>query len=147
MISTPDRQKIVTLINTARRNGARLAAACKVVQIDPRIYQRWTRGGRVLADKRPLIKRAAPANKLNPEERQRVLDICHEPTYASMAPGQIVPRLADKGYYLASESSFYRILYEADEHNIIVVGIQNPGTISCLRAIVRQVPTWCGVGI
>jgi putative transposase len=45
-----------------------------------------------------------------------VLALCHEPAYASLPPGQIVPRLADQGKYLASEASFYRILREADEH-------------------------------
>ena len=39
MISTPDRRRIVELINTARRSGARLAPACKVARIDPRTYQ------------------------------------------------------------------------------------------------------------
>ena len=117
MISTPDRRRIVALINTARRNGARLAPACKVARIDPRTYQRWTKNGKVQSGKRPLVARPEPANKLTPEERQSVLDTCHKPAYASMAPGQIVPRLADEGFYLASESSFYRILHEADEQH------------------------------
>lgn len=43
--------------------------------------------------------------------------ICHEPDYASLPPGQIVPRLADQGQYIASESSFYRILHDADEQH------------------------------
>lgn len=117
MISTPDRRRIVTLINTARRDGARLAPACRVACIDVRTYQRWTKHGRIQADKRPVVTRPVPANKLTPEERQRVLDTCHKPVYASMAPGQIVPRLADEGLYLASESSFYRILHEAGEQH------------------------------
>ncbi|KAB8308346.1 IS3 family transposase [Erwinia endophytica] len=36
--------------------------------------------------------------------------MCHQPAYASLPPSQIVPRLADEGRYLASESSFYRVL-------------------------------------
>ena len=32
--------------------------------------------------------------------------------YCDLAPSQIVPRLADKGEYVASESTFYRILRE-----------------------------------
>ena len=46
-----------------------------------------------------------------------MLALCHAPAYASLPPGQIVPRLADQGEYMASESSFYRILREADEHH------------------------------
>jgi len=117
MISTPDRRRIVTLIDAARRAGARLSPACNVAGIDVRTYQRWTKGGKVKPDKRPLVSRPAPANKLTQEERQCVLDTCHHPAYASMPPGQIVPRLADQGYYLASESSFYRILHDADEQH------------------------------
>jgi transposase InsO family protein len=45
------------------------------------------------------------------------LDICHQPQYASLPPGQIVPRLADQGCYIASESSFYRILHAAGEQH------------------------------
>lgn len=51
------------------------------------------------------------------KERAQVLAICHEPVYASLPPSQIVPRLADEGRYIASESSFYRILREADEQH------------------------------
>jgi putative transposase len=39
----------------------------------------------------------------------------NEPRFASLPPTQIVPRLADEGQYLASESSFYRILREENQ--------------------------------
>jgi len=105
------------LINTARRDGARLAPACQVADISVRTYQRWTEDGKVKPDRRPTAQRPEPANKLTTAERQCVLDICHRPEYASLPPGQIVPRLADQGEYIASESSFYRVLHEADEQH------------------------------
>lgn len=117
MISTPDRRKTVVLINKARHDGARLAPACQVAGISARTYQRWREDGTVKPDQRPRAQRPEPANKLSTEERQRVLEICHQPEYASLPPGQIVPRLADQGHYIASESSFYRILHEADEQH------------------------------
>jgi transposase InsO family protein len=117
MISTADRRKTVVLINTARRDGARLAPACQVAGISSRTYQRWTEDGNVQSDHRPTARRPEPANKLIVEERERVLNICHQPEYASLPPGQIVPRLADQGKYIASESSFYRVLHEADEQH------------------------------
>ena len=43
--------------------------------------------------------------------------ICNESTYQSLPPSQIVPRLADEGKYIASESSFYRVLREAEQVN------------------------------
>lgn len=39
-----------------------------------------------------------------------MLDVCNQPEYASLPPSQIVPKLADDGTYLASESTVYRIL-------------------------------------
>ncbi|PIL19078.1 hypothetical protein P775_16490, partial [Puniceibacterium antarcticum] len=51
-----------------------------------------------------------PANKLSLGERAAVLDACNCEQFSSLPPSQIVPKLADQGRYLASESSFYRIL-------------------------------------
>jgi len=71
----------------------------------------------VRTDLRPEVPRPAPANKLSSEERKTVLSACHNPRYAGLPPGQIVPKLADQGVYIASESSFYLLLREADEQH------------------------------
>ena len=110
MISTPDRQNSVTLIMDASAAGARLRNACAEVNISERSLRRWIAGGAVHADQRPLIARPEPPNKLTDAERQAVLDACNSMEFNSLPPSQIVPRLADQGQYLASESSFYRIL-------------------------------------
>lgn len=117
MISPTDRQQAVALITEAQRAGARLAAACAELGLDLRTYQRWTREAVLKVDGRPGAVRPAPANKLSATEQAAVLAICHEPRYASLPPGQIVPRLADEGTYIASESSFYRLLRQADEQH------------------------------
>ena len=117
MISTADRRKTVTLINEAYQAGARLEPACQVVGISTRTYQRWIKRGTVQSDQRPTAKRPQPSNKLSSEERQQVLNICHQPEYASLPPCQIVPRLADEGTYIASEASIYRILHDADQQH------------------------------
>ena len=44
MISTPDRQLAVSLIDEARAAGARLKLSCGVLGITARIDQRWTKG-------------------------------------------------------------------------------------------------------
>ncbi|MCU7895386.1 MAG: IS3 family transposase, partial [Candidatus Thiodiazotropha sp. (ex Lucinoma aequizonata)] len=80
-----------------------------------RTYKRWTDGDGVKADGRPDAERPEPANKLKSEERQQILETCNEEAYRSLPPSQIVPALADKDTYIASESSFYRILKEADQ--------------------------------
>ena len=64
----------------------------------------------IKADARTTVERPAPSNKLSVEEVQAVLAACHRPDMAHLPPTQIVPRLADEGVYLASESTFYRIL-------------------------------------
>jgi transposase InsO family protein len=117
MISSPHRQQAVELIQQARLSGARLPPACIELGIDVRTYQRWTRGGKLNGDARPDALRPLPANQLSAAERAQVLAVCHAPAYASLPPGQIVPRLADQGQYIASESSFYRILRAASEHH------------------------------
>lgn len=110
MISTPDRQGAVALINEARASGARQRLACREIGITARTFERWVRAGDVKADARPVAVRPRPANKLSAPERAEVLRIVNEPRFASRPPTQIVPSLADEGKYIASESSFYRIL-------------------------------------
>ena len=51
-----------------------------------------------------------PSHALSPEEEEEVLAITREPEFADLPPSQIVPALADRGRYIASESTFYRIL-------------------------------------
>ena len=51
-----------------------------------------------------------PANRLSDTERQRLLEVANAPEFRSLPPSQIVPALADRGEYLASESTFYRVL-------------------------------------
>jgi putative transposase len=53
-----------------------------------------------------------PANKLTIEEREEVLKIATSNNYMDLPPCQIVPLLADRGKYVASESTFYKILNE-----------------------------------
>jgi putative transposase len=53
-----------------------------------------------------------PANKLTQEERKEVLMITTSKKYLDLPPSQIIPMLADEGKYIASESTFYKILKE-----------------------------------
>lgn len=115
MISAPDREKAVELIIEACASGARLAPACQLLELTARTYQRWMSGGGLAADRRPATARPKPGNALEEAERQQVLATLHKPRFASLPPGQIVPVLADEGCYLASESTFYRVLRAAGE--------------------------------
>ena len=115
MISTQDRQRAVALIDEAVVNGARKQRACRELGLDIRTHQRWHGEGELRSDARVDAVRPVPANKLSAAERAAVLQIANEPRFADLPPTQIVPVLADEGRYLASESSFYRILREEQQ--------------------------------
>lgn len=119
MTTTQQREEVVGLIEEAKAAGARRAAACQIIGIDVRTLQRWKPVGekQVREDQRPKAVRPEPLNKLTHKERQQLLETCHQPAYASLPPSQIVPKLADQGIYLASESTFYRVLHENDQLN------------------------------
>ena len=110
-----ERQELIALIRLCAAAGCRLETACKEVNLSLRTYRRWYREGQVQVDQRPHAQRVAPANKLSAEEHQAILDVCNEPAHASLPPSQIVPRLLDEGRYIASESSFYRVLIAHDQ--------------------------------
>jgi transposase InsO family protein len=53
-----------------------------------------------------------PSHALSVAERAQLLGVANEPRFAAVPPARIVPMLADEGVYLASESSFSRVLRE-----------------------------------
>ena len=113
----PERQKQIGWIDEAVISAARKRLACDEVGICLRTYQRWHQGGEIGKDRRSQALRPEPSNKLSEQERAQILGLCNQPEYTALPPSQIVPRLADQGLYLASESSFYRILMEADQQH------------------------------
>nr|VFK28298.1 MAG: Homeodomain-like domain-containing protein [Candidatus Kentron sp. LPFa] len=99
--------------------GASYKKACEILDVDERTVRRWRRQLRAadgLEDRRRESGGArVPANKLTEEEKARIIEVCNRGEYQSSAPSRIVPRLADTGVYIASESSFYRVLKEVDQ--------------------------------
>jgi putative transposase len=80
------------------------------LEISQRTLQRWRSDATPLADQRPYASRPAARNKLSEEEIQAIVEVTSQKEFQSLPPSQIVPILADRGIYLGSESSFYRIL-------------------------------------
>ena len=103
------RDTLITLITEAQDNGARQDKACEIVGISGKTLQRWQQTNNT-EDKRPL-RQQSPANSLSKLERQRVIATANAAEYADLPPSKIVPLLADKGLYICSESTFYRILH------------------------------------
>ena len=114
MISDPDRIEVVSLIQEASQAGCRLAVACREIGISLRTLQRWQVNGHIQSDARQRAART-PTNKLSDAERKRILAVANSAEFASLPPSQIVPTLADRGEYLASESTFYRVLHQAGQ--------------------------------
>ena len=105
----------MALIREAGAAGARLEAACAVLDVSPRPGQRGQAKGGGKVNGRPAAAQArTPANALSPAEPQRLLGVANRPELAGQPPSPIVPRLADRGESLASEATFYRVLRAAD---------------------------------
>jgi len=102
---------MIALIEEACAGGARLDRACEAVLLSPRTVQRWRLHDEISPDRRKAASRdRVPANKLTEAERSTILETANQEKFASMPPSQIVPKLADEGVYIASESTFYRTL-------------------------------------
>jgi transposase InsO family protein len=143
LIARDERQMAMALIDEAMAQGARQAKACEVVGIASRSFQRWQNTG--LSDRRQVFERPPPANKLDAQERQAIIAMCNTDEFGSQSPKQIVPTLADRGIYLASESTFYRVLRAEDmlQHR----GRSRPPTrtdtpMACVASAANQVWSW-----
>jgi putative transposase len=116
MICTEQRQILLSLIQQACHAGARLHKACALIGLAARTVQRWLlpqhdSDGRA-ADRRAYT---CPANKLSDAERSAALGVLNSEEFKDLPPSQIVPRLADKGQYVGSESTLYRLLHMAGQ--------------------------------
>jgi len=108
-VAESDKKSVIILIDTAVRSGCRLKVASNDLEINFKTYLRWKKN---LTDKRkgPLSK---PKNKLSIEEREEIISVSNSSEYIDYSPWVIVARLADKGLYIASESTFYKVLKES----------------------------------
>jgi putative transposase len=100
----------LTSIDEAVKAGTTLEEACKAAGVSARTVQRWrspasTEDGRA-------GPRTSPKNKLTVAERKRVLEFVNSEEFRNLSPKQIVPRLADRDIYVASEATLYRLLRE-----------------------------------
>ncbi len=103
-----ERKRCIELVGEARESGARGQKACEILGVSLRTLQRWQKEPEE-GDQRAGPKRR-PSNSLSEAERQLVVSVATSPGFRDLSPAQIVPIMADCGVYVASESSFYRIL-------------------------------------
>ncbi|QDG50121.1 IS3 family transposase [Persicimonas caeni] len=98
------------MIAEAVSHGARQAQACRTLGISERTIQRWRKDPQAEDARQGPHSRCAHA--LTDEERAQVVAIATGREFCDVSPRQIVCSLADRGEYVASESTFYRVLRE-----------------------------------
>ncbi len=99
---------ILEWIGEAVAAGSREDAACAAVGLSARTLQRWKHDPE--GDDGRAGPHARPANALSEDERRRVLAVLHQPEHHDASPKTVVAKLADRGEYVASESTMYRLL-------------------------------------
>lgn len=116
MSSPEQRQSILCQIGQACADGARLATACALIGLSARTVQRWQHPAQD-CDRRVAGKHryARPHNQFSAEEREAALAVLNSEAFKDLPPSQIVPRLADQGHYIGSESTLYRLLHSAKQ--------------------------------
>jgi putative transposase len=98
---------ILALVAEAQTAGARVEPACRLVGLSARTVERWREHPD--AEDARHGPQHCPGNALSPLEQARVVAVMTSPQYCHVPPKQLVPRLADEGIYLASESTMYRL--------------------------------------
>jgi putative transposase len=98
----------VELVIEAHFSGCRIKVSCFDLGIDFKTFCRWREDP---VDKRhgPLT---VPKNKLSTEEKDNIIRIVNLHEFMDYSPWIIVAKLADRGQYIASESTFYKVLKE-----------------------------------
>lgn len=101
----------------------------------------------VRADHRQTHLRCAPTphNKLTPEECDALLVAANSEAFKDLPPSQIVPRLADQGIYLGSESTLQRVLrsrHQNTHRRSARAGVKRHKPFALKATMVNQVYTW-----
>ena len=107
MIPEDSRVTAVRLINEAAKDGARLREACKALDLSLSTFRRWNSGK--TSDNRKGSPKMCPRKLTNSEEAE-IVSICCSLEYRDSNPYEIHASLLDKGIYIASISSFYRVM-------------------------------------
>jgi len=111
LILAEHRTVAIELIDEAITAGAARHKACETLEISVRTYYRWKSDDS--GDKRKGSEKKIP-RKLTPEEEQDIVYVSCEKRFCDCTPYQIVAILLDEGRYIASTSSFYRVLKSRD---------------------------------
>ena len=152
LTTATERHELITLITNAQASGARKEKACELLGLTLRTVQRWIEADD-MTDKRTSTKKQPP-NRLTELERQRIINTVNSAEHGHLPASKIVPKLLDKGIWIASESSFYRVM---KAHNLLThrekvkpaKSMKKPRALKAVRA--NEVYTWdityCVLGV
>ncbi len=99
-------------MEAAERLGATvgLKRACESLRVSRgTLYRHRARAAHPAAE---TVLRAPPPLKLQPEERQAVLDLLHSPRFVDASPHTVHATVLDEGHYPCSVRTMYRLLAE-----------------------------------
>ncbi|WP_437877896.1 IS3 family transposase [Sorangium sp. So ce513] len=99
---------ILGMVSDAVAQGAPETQAAALLGLSARTLQRWREQD--TGDDRRLGPKSRPRNQLSDHERKVLLATVNAPRFRDLSPSQIVPRLADEGRYIGSESTVLRLL-------------------------------------
>jgi putative transposase len=91
-------------------------AGCQAVGAAQAGYYRRHRASPTPARPAPIPHRdRSQPRALTEPEQHTILDVLHSPRFVDVAPAEVWATLLDEGVYLASISTFYRLLRQAGE--------------------------------
>jgi putative transposase len=140
-VNGADRKSIIALVAEGMQGGLKQDDSCEAVGVTVRTVQRWREHGQEDGRRGPTT---ASGNRLSDEERAKILALASSVEFCDKSPHQIVPTLADRGEYVASESTFYRVLKVS--HALAHRGKAHPKKIHRPKALEAKRPneiyTW-----
>jgi len=107
-VSLEDRKQCRELVSEACASGARQKSSCELLEVSERTLQRWKLNPEQEDQRQGPTGRSLKS--ITGEEKAQMLKLANSEIYRDLNPHQIVVKLADQGQYVASESSFYRLL-------------------------------------
>jgi transposase InsO family protein len=85
-----------------------MSACAREVGLGVRTLERWRKS--LTGEDGRAGPRTVPHNKLSEHEERRLLDVLNSPEHRDLSPRQVIPALAERGTYVASEATAYRVL-------------------------------------
>lgn len=91
-------------------SGVSQREACRSISTSRATWCRWRKAAASPPAEPRLVRAGTQPHALTAAERSEVLAVCNSERFCNSAPRAIVATLLDEGRYLASASTFYRIL-------------------------------------